>query len=113
MVVAVVAANCGEVAQIFGFADKVPGGDKTGHFLLMGGLTFFAVLGIAPRLKLPAARATLVVAGTLAVLITLEEGSQYFLPTRSFSIPDLLCSLAGVLVFGLLACAIVRRQRFD
>jgi len=109
--VAVFAANSGQVSQLFWFADKVPGKDKTGHFLLMGGLAFFAVLAIAPRLKMPIGKSTLVVLVTLSVLIATEEGSQYFISTRSFSIADLVCSLAGVAILGGVAWFIVSRPK--
>jgi predicted N-acetyltransferase YhbS/VanZ family protein len=78
----------------------LPGRDKTGHFLLMGGFAGVAVLGFAGR-RIGTRRisAEAIVAGVV-VLVAFEEGIQYWLPRRSFSLEDLLWSLIGVVCFG-------------
>ena len=103
IIVAVVASNVGEGSQLLGFVDRIPGRDKTGHFLLMGALSFSAVLAIAPRLRSSPAKASCHVILALCAIISIEELSQYFITTRNFSIADLLASLAGAGIFGWLA----------
>ena len=107
VVVAVAASNFGAGPRLFGFIDHVPGRDKTGHFLLMGALSFAAVLALAPRLKTSLRKASCRVILALSGIITLEELSQYFIATRTFSIADLLASLAGAGIFGWLAHLVV------
>ena len=88
----------------------LPGGDLTGHFLLVGGSAFLATLGFAPgdgtrndRLLLPA----------LAVLAfaTIDEFSQIYLAEREFSWSDLAANYAGIAVFSALAIALLRLRR--
>jgi VanZ family protein len=89
----------------------LPGRDKTGHFLLMGGFAAVSVIAFAsPRLgdRRYSTRAVLAV---VAVLVTLEEFVQLWLPHRTFSIGDLASSLAGVACFGALAAARYRVAR--
>jgi VanZ family protein len=90
----------------------LPGRDKTGHFLLMGGFAAVSVIAFAGR-RLGARR--IPVLGVLAVvvaLVVLEEFAQLWLPHRTFSMVDLASSLAGVACFGALAAAwCTRRER--
>ena len=82
-----------------------PGRDKTGHFLLMGGFAAISVIAFAGR-RIGARRIS--AAGVLAVVagvVVLEEFVQLWLPHRTFSLIDLVSSLAGVACFGALAGA--------
>lgn len=87
-------------ATWFAFVNQVPGGDKTGHFLAVGLVTFVVVLGFAPipfrGRRLGAGRLLLLI----AVVITLEEYSQQLFPNRRFSLLDLVYSYAGLMAFG-------------
>jgi VanZ family protein len=77
-----------------------PGRDKTAHFLLMGGLALFAVLAFAGRsIRGRRLSAPTVLAG-VALIVLVEEGAQWWLPRRTFSLVDLAWSLAGVAIFG-------------
>ena len=107
---AVIACNTGEGKQLFSMIGHVPGRDKTGHFILMGLLAFFIVLMLVPRMKSSAPKATIIVASILSLVIALEEGSQHFISSRTFSLADLLCSLAGVIVFTAIAFLIIRKS---
>ncbi|SRR5258706_15801170 len=81
----------------------LPGRDKTGHFLLMGGFAGVSVLAFAGR-RLGARRvAVLAVLLVVTGLVVLEEFVQLWLPYRTFSLIDLASSLAGVACFGALA----------
>ena len=87
----------------------LPGGDKTAHFLLMGSLAFLANMALRGsmwrygRLALPLG------GSAVAALVTLEEMSQFFIPTRTLSLGDLLADYAGILLLGGLALWLQRR----
>jgi ribosomal protein S18 acetylase RimI-like enzyme len=78
----------------------LPGRDKTGHFLLMGGFAGAAVLGFAGRRLGTRRVSSETIVALVVVLVAIEEGVQYWLPRRSFSLEDLLWSLLGVVCFG-------------
>jgi VanZ family protein len=81
-----------------------PGGDKAGHFILFGILSFLlnkSALILFPK-RTPA-RLVLTVSLLLSIVIGLEEWSQFLFPSRTMSLIDLGASYAGVLVFALLA----------
>ena len=81
-----------------------PGGDKAGHFILFGILSFLlnkSALVLFPK-RIPA-RLVLTVSLLLSIVIGLEEWSQSLFPSRTMSLIDLIASYAGVLVFALLA----------
>ena len=90
----------------FGFFAKLPYHDKIGHFVLMGLLSLLAVLALTGKkrdqspLRLASSLRILAI---LCILITLEEFSQIFVESRSFSMSDLGFSLAGAMLCGLLA----------
>jgi VanZ family protein len=83
----------------------LPGRDKTGHFLLMGGFAAVAVLAFAGQrigARAISARAVLLV---VTLIVVAEEALQRWLPSRTLSLEDLAYSLAGVFICGALACA--------
>ena len=92
-------------ALLLKWTPYLPGRDKTGHFLLMGGFAAVAVLGFAGR----RIGARTISAWTILLVVTLivvtEEGLQRWLPSRTLSLEDLAYSLAGVFSCGALACA--------
>jgi len=90
----------------------IPGRDKTGHFLLMGGFAGVAVLAFAGRRFRDRRIPALLVLVAVTLIVVLEESVQRWLPMRTFSIVDLASSLAGVLCFGGLA-ALWRSLRGD
>jgi VanZ family protein len=89
----------------------LPGRDKTGHFVLMGGLAAISVFGFADR-RIGARRLSAAgMLGTVAAFVVLEEFAQRWLPHRTFSLVDLASSLAGVACLGTLATAWRNRRR--
>ena len=89
---------------------QIPGGDKTGHFVLMGIVSFVTVVA-AIRLGTRSPRANVMIGFILVgVFATLDEVLQLVLPRRTFSLSDLSASYAGVVVFGALAWALVRSR---
>ena len=105
--------SSGYASEILRISGHLPGRDITGHFLLMGLLAFFVVMGFASarpagrRLGVPGA------AFIVAVLVTLDELIQLTIPSRTFSLVDLGASYAGIVSFSLLAAVVmaVRRGR--
>jgi hypothetical protein len=87
------AADSGQIPPFITQLYSFPNGDKVGHFLLMGSVAFLLVMALPVPWRL---RGLVFLAGVL----TLEEISQLFFITRSFSLVDLACSLAGVGLFG-------------
>ena len=75
---------------------RLPGADKTLHFVLFGLLALFAC---GYLVRWGAGR----VAVVIAVLATLEEFSQAFVPSRTFDLGDLACTLSGILAGYLVA----------
>jgi membrane-associated phospholipid phosphatase len=75
---------------------RLPGADKTLHFVLFGLFSLFAS-GYLRRWG------SAKVSATIAVLATLEELSQAFVPTRTFDLGDLACTLSGILAGHLIA----------
>ena len=90
----------------FGFVYDVPGGDKFFHFVGMGLLSFFMVLGFSSLTTHGRRIGSTAIVTAVALLVTLDELLQLAIPSRTFSLDDLAWSLAGVLVFGLVATAI-------
>jgi VanZ family protein len=81
-----------------------PFGDKAGHFILFGILSFLVVLTMLrsrhfSRPRLVAVSVTLF----LALLAAAEEYSQKFFALRTFSLPDLFSSWAGLVLGAWLA----------
>jgi hypothetical protein len=85
-------ATLGYGPTLFGFVTSVPGGDLTGHFVLGGVVSLVVNLAFAGR------RWTCI--GLVLGGVILEEVIQLYLPTRTFSVADLLASGAGVIIFG-------------
>jgi VanZ family protein len=81
-----------------------PGGDKAGHFILFGILSFLVNKSTLVLLrKREPVRLILTASLPLSILISLEEWSQSLFPARTMSFSDLFASYAGVFVFALLA----------
>lgn len=79
-----------------------PGGDKVGHFLLMGLLALALNLILsAPRIRV-AGRSILLGSILAALLVTIEEITQAFLRSRTLSLLDLSFSYLGILGTSLL-----------
>jgi VanZ family protein len=104
IVAIVIDANLGQFPPILKRFYDFPGGDKAGHFILFGILSFLlnrSALTLLPNWN--PARLVLSVSLFLSILIGLEEWSQSLFPTRTMSLIDLLASYLGVGVFAWLA----------
>lgn len=101
-------ANRGELPGILSFIERVPYGDTLGHFFLMGIFAFLvtAVLGGRCfrfiRLRVPLG------AVVVFAVVSIEEVSQLFIASRTFSLLDLGADFLGILSFGWLATRVYR-----
>src|SRR6185436_7085573 len=101
IILIIVLADRGILSHYLGFIYDFPYGDKAGHFILYGILTFLINLTTFEarpdqNRKLLAIKIGLI----LALLIGLEEFSQRFFVDRTFSLLDLSFSYLGVIVFS-------------
>ena len=79
------------------FVYDFPMGDKAGHFILYGILSFlFNLTTLRSRPSLTSKRAAVFVTLILALLIAAEEFSQKYFASRTFSYSDLMFGYAGV-----------------
>lgn len=106
----VVIADSGHFRGLFVLVDQIPMGDKVGHFAFMGTLAL-VIHGAFPKLRArlvgPLTAATLLV----ATLVSLEELSQRFFPTRSSDWLDLAADLLGIGLAALLAARLWPSKR--
>ena len=84
--------HLGFMAPLYDFPD----GDKVGHFILFGFLTFLIILTLfrSSRYTDPK-RVAVYWALFLALLITVEEVSQMYIASRTFDLLDLSFSYLG------------------
>jgi hypothetical protein len=105
------AANHGQLPHFIYALYRFPGGDKVGHFMLMGILTFFVNMALPLRPADKPWRSLLIGSILVTVAVSIEEASQGWFKTRSLSWADLACSYAGIVCFGYAAWVVRPRQR--
>jgi VanZ family protein len=95
--------HLGALGKVYDF----PGGDKVGHFVLFGLLSFVINLSVFEARPLASLadkkRLALITSLLIALFVGLEEYSQRFFPVRSSDIFDFLASCAGIACFAWLA----------
>ena len=97
-------ADSGNLPRFISNLYDFPYGDKVGHFLLMGLLSFVLNwTALSSNVDKKPASVIWAVSLTLAFFVTLEELSQQFFPRRTFSLLDLAFSYVGIIFFALLA----------
>ena len=102
----IVLADLG-MLDIVGFVNKIPYGDKAGHFILYGILALLIDLALVRSVPFPRRRLLVFrVALILILIIGLEEYSQQFFPNRTFDLVDLTFSYLGVIFFSWMALRI-------
>jgi VanZ family protein len=103
-------ANQKGTRYLLSFVKNIPYGDKLGHFLLMGFLSFLLNMALSSRtFKLWKFNYLL---GSLIglIVVTIEEISQIFVRGRTFDWGDLVFDYLGIFLFGELARFICRRK---
>ena len=103
-------ADAGDAQWFFARVGQTPGADKLGHFILFGGISFFANLVAKGRMISLLGRPMLKWTAILIVLATVEEFSQLMFRWRSFDLLDLAAGVVGIWWFGWLASRVVARQ---
>lgn len=98
----VAAANSGHLPSFAQYIHDLPGGDKVLHFLMFGTLALVANLALIANGKRRLARA--IVTGCLiaAIVATVEEFTNQFVPSRDWSLGDLTANYLGILCLGLI-----------
>ena len=88
-----------------GIVNRIPLGDKIGHFVLFGMLAFLVNKALECRTTNLLGKEVLV--GRLGVLcfVVIEEISQIYFDSRTFDITDLMYDLVGIYVGGFVAVA--------
>ena len=102
-------ANTGTLSPYVVWLHEVPAGDKVGHFILMGLLSFLVNFSLrARRWRLGPFE---VLAGSVIVIaiVSAEEFLQSFIPRRNASWGDLAADYLGILIMGWIAAGIVAR----
>ncbi|HXE41459.1 MAG TPA: VanZ family protein [Candidatus Baltobacteraceae bacterium] len=101
-------ADDGKGGWMFALAHLIPLGDKAGHFLLFGTLSFLAnLLSRAAKINLFGITAMKGSAIVLSI-VTLEECSQLFFKSRTFDLLDLTADVLGIWFFSNLAARYLR-----
>ena len=104
-------ADSGNLPRFIRDLYDFPYGDKVGHFLLMGLLSYaLNRTTLASNVDKKPASVIWAVSLSLAFFVTLEELSQQFFSRRTFSLLDLAFSYAGIAFFGWLARLVVKKR---
>jgi VanZ family protein len=104
VVVVILLADNGSLPHSIRALYDFPNGDKVGHFILFGLLTFFLTRAFFSSFpSRPRSWVALSIGLILALFIAAEEWSQQFFSARTFDLLDLLASYAGIVIFGFLA----------
>lgn len=103
IILIVVGADRNQMPPLLERIYNFPNGDKAGHFILFGILSF--LLNRTTLIFFPTqspARLILTISLLLSIVIALEEWSQALFPSRTMSLIDLLASFGGVIVAAIL-----------
>ena len=103
ILVLIVWANTGNLPHALEMIYDFPNGDKAGHFILFGILSFLLNYTAISMLKDPPGSAVLKVSLILIILVGFEEWTQQFLTTRTSSWIDLAFSYSGIMIGAWLA----------
>ena len=106
-IIAIIVLADNDMLGMMHFINQIPYGDKAGHFILYGILTFLIDLALFGSLHHLSRRLIVLrVALILGLIIGIEEFSQKFFPSRTSDIVDLTFSYLGVGFFSWLALRI-------
>lgn len=94
-------ANRADYNFAFYVVGSIPYGDKIAHALLFGVMAYLFNYGLKHK-SFKIKKLTVPVGSTIVLLFaTIEEISQYFIPSRTFDIFDLLADIVGVILFSM------------
>ncbi|MCU0794907.1 MAG: VanZ family protein [Akkermansiaceae bacterium] len=92
------------------FLHDVPMGDKIGHLVLVGPLALLTNLVLRGRYAPRPFSKIMLGSFIVGSLMTLEEISQAFIPSRSFDLIDALMNLTAAALAQIITSAILRRH---
>jgi polysaccharide biosynthesis protein VpsQ len=101
-----VGIDVGRLKSVTGWINSVPFGDKFGHLLIIGLLTFLLNHALAGRMVKIGRLKLLLGCTIVGVAMTVEECSQLWFPVRTFDLIDLSANYLGIALAGL-----IQRQR--
>jgi VanZ family protein len=110
LAVVVFLADHREYHTLFEGVRRIPGGDKLGHFLLMGLFSFLLNASLSCRTVRLRGAGVLLGSLVACAAVTLEELSQIFVRYRTFDPADLVFDYAGIWAFGRLALHLKLRR---
>ncbi|GGQ18579.1 VanZ family protein [Shewanella litoralis] len=96
-------ANTGGHSIFFDLIRHIPYGDKVGHMLLFGLLTYVANLALQSRHFLLGRIPLYYGAVLVSIFVLSEEISQGFIPSRTLDIVDLIADAVGITFFSFLS----------
>jgi polysaccharide biosynthesis protein VpsQ len=96
-----VGIDLGRLKSVTGWINSVPFGDKFGHLLIIGFLTFLLNYALAGRMVKIGRLKLLLGCTIVAVAMTVEECSQIWIASRTFDLIDLSANYLGITVAGL------------
>jgi len=111
LIALVLLADSGRGDWLFRFAGIIPEGDKVGHVLLFGILSFLCNLLAQCRTVQWFGVRLLKWNLILMLVVSLEECSQLLFRSRTFDLFDLLSDALGIWIFGRLARLHLSRKR--
>lgn len=94
----ILSASLGWYNPFFVIVNKIPFGDKLMHIILLG--TFAFCVNVLLRFRTFQISKYQLLTGSVIMflLATLEEISQYWIPTRTFDLLDLTANYIGILL---------------
>jgi len=106
-------ADTGQNSRFFELIHGVPFGDKIGHFILYGVLTFGVV--VATRFRVRKIASFTIFSGALYVTVfaVVEEVSQQFFAIRTLDGVDLFADGLGICLFSGLSYLLKQRMSFQ
>jgi polysaccharide biosynthesis protein VpsQ len=96
----IVADDLGRLQTIIHWVGSFPLGDKWGHFIMIGTLTFLLNHALDGRMLKIGGRKVLLGCAVVTVGMTLEEFSQIWIPSRTFDLVDLSANYLGICLAG-------------
>lgn len=102
-------ANTSGHLIFFDWIRQMPYGDKVGHFILFGILTF--AFNLASQFKAMSIKNVKLYYGSIVVsmFVIIEEVSQAFIPTRTFDWLDLMADACGIGLFTIASVYTARK----
>ena len=105
-------ADLGFLGGPFRIIDSLPFGDKIGHFMLIGMLSFLIISSLFQAFPARDPKRMAIAAGLLLLFVfTVEEASQWPIAGRDASLADLLANYAGIVFFGCIAFFVDKKRR--